>query len=63
MPAIANSKPDIADIPIRAKIPPLKANFIEDKPKNPKPDSINNSKCPEIKLAPNRIPKLRPFAI
>jgi hypothetical protein len=60
---MANSRPDIADIPIRAKIPPLKASRIEDKPKKPKPDNINKSKCPDIKLAPNRIPKLRPFAI
>ena len=53
----------MAEIPTRAKNPPLKASRIVDKPKNPKPDRINKSKCPDIKFAPNRIPKLSPFAI
>jgi hypothetical protein len=33
------------------------------KPKYPKPAKINNKRCPDIKLAPNRIPKLNPLAI
>jgi hypothetical protein len=32
-------------------------------PKKPKPAKINNKRCPDIKLAPNLIPKLKPFAI
>ena len=33
------------------------------KPKKPNPANINKSKCPDIKLAPNLIPKLKPLAI
>src|ERR1700735_267504 len=64
MPAIANSKPEIAVINIIAVEPPVKRiPRVAVKPKNPKPANINNRRCPEIKLAANRIPKLKPFAI
>jgi hypothetical protein len=32
-------------------------------PNNPNPANINNKRCPDIKLAPNLIPKLNPLAI
>jgi len=61
---MANSNPDIAVINIIATGPPVKRiPIVAVNPKNPKPAKINNRRCPDIKLAPNRIPKLNPLAM
>jgi hypothetical protein len=48
----------IAIEPPDNRIPILAVN-----PKKPKPANINRRRCPDIKLAPNLIPKLNPLAI
>src|ERR1700726_3682548 len=54
----------MAVINMIAIVPPVNLiPIVPIKPKKPKPANINKRRCPEIKLAPNLIPKLKPLAI